>query len=199
MTKPTLVSLIAVLATACGAEVPPECTGTLLPTRATDCATAAARLELAREVLDTRGLVPAAAFTEEFGWFGVVVRPEAWWIKGDLMIDGTFDAISGLETDGDMLSLVHELLHAHGTKRLQPGTAAHLHWDTNGFHAAWLDYRGRVEALLRSPPPAADAGAEPEVTCEGVECGAGEKCEVHEVRCIRAPCPPVAVCVASEQ
>lgn len=34
-----------------------------------------------------------------------------------------------------------------------------------------------------------------EPSCADLRCGAGEHCEVVEVQCIRAPCPPLPQCV----
>jgi len=36
-------------------------------------------------------------------------------------------------------------------------------------------------------------------TCDDVTCGAGEVCELQQVMCIRAPCPPMPVCVPGPQ
>ncbi|MFO0694372.1 MAG: hypothetical protein U0230_12505 [Polyangiales bacterium] len=48
-----------------------------------------------------------------------------------------------------------------------------------------------------APEPSSDDGAGgPPTSCEGVVCEPGQHCEVVEVQCIRAPCPPLAQCVA---
>jgi len=41
-----------------------------------------------------------------------------------------------------------------------------------------------------------DAGAGGPVSCD-LQCAAGEQCELMEVQCIRAPCPPQPTCVAA--
>lgn len=38
----------------------------------------------------------------------------------------------------------------------------------------------------------------PAPSCDDIECGPGEHCELEEVVCITWPCPPVPVCVANE-
>jgi hypothetical protein len=44
-------------------------------------------------------------------------------------------------------------------------------------------------------PAAVDAAAPEAHACAAFDCGPDERCEVREVQCIRAPCPPVATCV----
>lgn len=44
------------------------------------------------------------------------------------------------------------------------------------------------------------AGAEPEtgspeITCANVRCAEGTHCEMVQVQCVRAPCPPMPQCV----
>jgi hypothetical protein len=54
---------------------------------------------------------------------------------------------------------------------------------------------------LRRPGKKKDAGtpvpgdAAAESPCNLIDCRDGQRCELHEVQCIRAPCPPVAECV----
>ncbi|MBW2418550.1 MAG: BPTI/Kunitz domain-containing protein [Deltaproteobacteria bacterium] len=47
-----------------------------------------------------------------------------------------------------------------------------------------------------------DTSCDPEFycadTCRGVDCERGEHCELVDVLCVRAPCPPVAMCVQND-
>ncbi len=55
----------------------------------------------------------------------------------------------------------------------------------------WRDVTRDERALLRAPRCAP--------TCDDVQCGAGEVCELQDVDCVRAPCPPLPVCVPEPQ
>lgn len=49
---------------------------------------------------------------------------------------------------------------------------------------------GPIEAAPGSLPDASES------TCANVRCMAGTHCEMVQVQCIRAPCPPLPQCVA---
>jgi hypothetical protein len=49
-----------------------------------------------------------------------------------------------------------------------------------------------VEAETCQPPP-------PPLTCENVLCPEGSHCEMQDVQCIQAPCPPLPICVEDQQ
>ncbi len=44
------------------------------------------------------------------------------------------------------------------------------------------------------PAPEPPAGSAVEVTCANVRCSEGSRCEMVQVQCLRAPCPPVPEC-----
>jgi hypothetical protein len=65
--------------------------------------------------------------------------------------------------------------------------------DTDSLSAQSDDLRRPGKKKDAGRPTPEDAGAES--PCNLIDCRDGQRCELHEVQCIRAPCPPVAECV----
>ncbi|HET9953062.1 MAG TPA: protease complex subunit PrcB family protein [Polyangiaceae bacterium] len=128
--------------------------------------------------------------------FGHKPPPEVDFAAGDVVIfysagvqrtGGYVASLPRVELRGQFLSI---------TTRLEspgPGCAVTLAL-TKPFVLAKVRVRGHeVRAQFKADDVVRDCRPK---GCEGVECAKGERCELHEVVCVRAPCDPVPVCVA---
>lgn len=97
------------------------------------------KLRVAKEVAARRGLIPEDQFCGILILGSIEVQK---WnsIDNKHQLGGLYSAFAGifLANNGD--ALLHEMLHAWNVKHFQPGTYAHLHWETNGYNAASTEF-----------------------------------------------------------
>jgi hypothetical protein len=150
-----LVALSVV--TACGptdsrGEVVDRCEtaiGTVSGEFPLDCARVRDNVRIAREWL-TVEVIPPAEFDLAFVNVPIHVRAGATWSEHGTEVNGRFEWGSGIDVGRTSEHLAHEMLHLWDSMHGAPGTAAHLHWDVNGYDEASYNYWRRCHiGLLR--------------------------------------------------
>lgn len=127
-----LKALLVCLLCACGAPVVSTCEVEGLAVRAElelNCGTMGYDVRLARQMLDDRGILPAADFVHAFEGVPILVG-DVGQLDGDK--DGTYGLLDGIRLSRNASALLHEMLHhlEHGRNFMASG---HVGWEEKGY------------------------------------------------------------------
>lgn len=102
-----------------------------------DCATMAYNVRLAKDQLDSRGILPRAEFETAFQGVPIVVLDAQTFEAQGHDVDGTYGPLQGIRLSSNASALLHEMLHhLDYSANVFALVQGHPNWDARGWTAA---------------------------------------------------------------